>query len=96
MWDGFIRPGGLFIMTVQHFEKEAITAEMAKRVNEERYQIETAMRMAYPSDTYSWEINQPVKIPGAYNVWASGINGDVTILAWLHSDGSVTVKNVAW
>ena len=36
------------------------------------------------------------KIPGAYNVWAIGTSGDVTICVWLHKDGKVTTDVVCW
>jgi hypothetical protein len=36
------------------------------------------------------------KIPGAYNIWAIGTTGDVTILVWLHIDGHVTTDVVCW
>ena len=38
----------------------------------------------------------PVKVPGAYNIYAAGTNGDVTILAWINSSGEVIVKQQNW
>ena len=44
-----------------------------------------------------WQPTSIVEIPGAYNVYALGTTGDVTLLAWLHSDGkTVTVKHQCW
>ena len=41
-------------------------------------------------------VEVPVKVPGAYNVYAAGTSGDVTILVWLHGSGDVIVKEQDW
>lgn len=38
----------------------------------------------------------PVKVPGAYNVYAAGTTGDVTILAWVTASGDIIVKQQNW
>jgi len=44
----------------------------------------------------TWWPTSIVKVPGAYDVYALGTSGDVTLLAWIHQDGSVRVKYVCW
>ena len=80
-------------MTTKHFyfSKE----ELAKADSFQKEAVKAAFQLAYGTAT-KWKIEEPVKVPGAYDVWSAGTNGDVTLLAWYHSDGSVTTKAVAW
>jgi hypothetical protein len=52
-----------------------------------------AAKRAYPE--WAHEYSTPVKIPGAYNVYAVGTNGDVTLLVWEHH-GDFSVQHACW
>lgn len=76
-----------------HFSKEELDNKVAQPQQQQKQTVEAAFELAFGNN---WGQGVPVKVPGAYNVWASGTTGDVTLLCWIHQDGSTTCKAVIW
>ena len=54
-----------------------------------------SVRKAYPQ--WGDGLSTPVKVPGSYNIYAVGTDGDVTLLVWVHNDGKdFTIKAECW
>lgn len=59
-------------------------------INEDR--ARKAIKIAYPN-SYIYDL---VEVPGRYQVYAGGTDGDVTIMCWIKNDGDCVCKWVCW
>lgn len=65
---------------------------MANQINE----IRKVLKAIKEDPQTPWEPTSIVEVPGAYNIYACGTSGDVTILAWIHPDGRVIIRHQFW
>lgn len=66
---------------------------MFKMKEEKIYEVLRAV--AEDKDT-PWQASSIVRVPGRYEVYALGTEHDVTMLVWIHDDGSTSIKKVCW
>ena len=79
--------------TTFRFTREDLSKEFSEYDNTDKI-VEAAFKLAYGNTNWKWE--KPVQVSGILDIWASGTNGDVTLLCWVHDDGNITTQAVAW